>query len=433
MGRPARKVFRTLMAVTAALADTPITPNSTAGRNQEELRHIGPILPNRRQFLKAAGIGGAAIGLSSLGIASWRASAQGVFAAGSGPAYAAWGEWDQGSGPLTLVRAAVLSANPHNSQPWRFRISSSAIDIFVDPSRNMGNMDPYRREQHIGLGCSLENLLIAAQAKGFDPRLTVLPDAADATLVAHVALNPGTVSNLALYRAIPKRHTHRAPFDTTRNLSPSTLSGLDKEVADIQGAAIVWITSDTAKRQVGQLIVEAAQAIAADHDQSIDSFRWWRDSWSDIQTYKDGMTIDAAGLSPLITALGKILPPQSREQNDQAWIQQTRDNNVKTAAAVGIVVVRDATDNAQRIAGGRLYQRLHLAAVNRGVAMQPLNQITERIDRERFLALSPRFTQAAAQLMPESGSQPLMSFRVGYPTVNPSPSPRRGAEAVLIQ
>ena len=421
------------MAIPAALADTPVTPNATARGNQEELRHIGPIRPSRRQFLKAAGLGGAAIGLSGLGIASWRASAQGVFAAGSGPAYAAWAEWDQGSGPMTLVRAAVLSANPHNSQPWRFRISSSAIDMFVDPSRNMGNMDPYRREQHIGLGCSLENLLIAAQAKGYDPLMTVLPDAADPTLVAHVDLNPGTVSNLALYRAIPKRHTHRAPFDTTRNLPQSTLSALDQEVADIQGAEIVWITGDAARRQVGQLIVEAAQAIAADHDQSVDSFRWWRDSWSAIQTYKDGMTIDAAGLSPLITALGKILPPQSREQNDQAWIQQTRDNNVKTAAAFGIVVVRDATDNAQRIAGGRLYQRLHLAAVNRGLAMQPLNQITERIDREKLLGLNPRFTQAAADLMPESGWQPLMSFRAGYPTVNPSPSPRRRAEAVVIQ
>ena len=420
------------MAVTRSLAADPVVGvGQTAVGSQQKVSHVEPIRPSRRQFLKAAGIGGAAVGLTGLGIASWRASAQGVFAAGSGPAYAAWGEWDQGSGPLTLVRAAVLSANPHNSQPWRFRISSSAIDMFVDPSRNMGNMDPYRREQHIGLGCSLENLLIAAQAKGYDPLLTVLPDATDATLVAHVDLNPGTVSNLALYRAIPKRHTHRPPFDT-RNLPHSTLSALDQEVADIQGASIIWITSDTAKRQVGQLIVEAAQAIAADHDQSVDSFRWWRDSWSDIQTYKDGMTIDAAGLSPLITALGKILPPQSREQNDQAWIQQTRDNNVKTAAAFGFVVVRDAADNAQRIAGGRLYQRLHLAAVNRGLAMQPLNQITERIDREKQLGLNPRFTQAAADLMPEPGWKPLMSFRAGYPTVNPSPSPRRGAEAVLL-
>jgi len=66
--------------------------------------------------------------------------------------------------------------------------------------------------------------------------------------------------------SIPRRHTHRAPFDTTRNLSQITLSGLDHEVADIQHAAVVWITSDTAKRQVGQLVVEGAQAISADHD-----------------------------------------------------------------------------------------------------------------------------------------------------------------------
>jgi nitroreductase len=394
---------------------------------------IKAIRPSRRQFLKAAGIGGAAVGLGGVGIASWRASAQGVFAAGSGSAYAAWGDWDKGSGPITLVRAAILSANPHNSQPWRFRISPSAVDLFMDTSRNIGNMDPFRREQHIGLGCSLENLLIAAQAKGYDPRLTVLPDAGDPTLIAHVALNAGSASNVALYRAIPERHTHRAPFDTTRNLSPITLSSLDNEVADIHGAAIIWITSDVAKRQVGQLIVEAAQAIAADHDQSVDSFRWWRDSWSDIQAYQDGMTIDAAGLSPVITALGKILPPQSREQNDQAWIQQTRDNYVKTAAAFGIVVVRDPTDNVQRIDGGRLYQRLHLAAINRGLAMQPLNQITERIDREKLAGLNPRFTQAAAQLMLDPGWQPLMSFRVGYPTMSAQPSPRRRVEAVLLQ
>jgi nitroreductase len=397
-----------------------------------DLSHIEQIRSSRRQFLKMAGIGGAAVGLGGLGVGSWRASAQGVFAAGSGPAYAAWSDWDKGTGPVTLVRAAILSANPHNSQPWRFRISPSAIDMFVDPSRNIGNIDPYRREQHIGLGCSLENLLIAAQAKGYNPRLTVLPDAGDATLIAHVELNPGTESHVALYRAIPQRHTHRAPFDTTRDLSLSTLSSLDNEVADIHGAAIVWITGDTVKRQVGQLIVEAAQAISADRDQSVDSFRWWRDSWSDIQSFQDGMTIDAAGLSPLITALGKILPPQSREQNDQAWIQQTRDNYVKTAAAFGIVVVRDASDNTQRIAGGRLYQRLHLAAINRGLAMQPLNQITERIDREKFVGLNPRYTQAAADLMPEPGWQPLMSFRAGYPTVTASPSPRRRAEAVLL-
>ena len=262
--------------------------------------------PNRRQFLKAIGFGGAAVGVAGLGGLSWRASSQGVFGAGQGPAYAAWDQWDQGSGPLLLVRSAILSANPHNTQPWRFRVSGSEIELYVDPSRNTGAMDPYLREQHIGIGCALENLMIAAQAKGYQPQMSLLPDNTNPQLVARVELVQGEASNQALYEAIPRRHTHRAPFDTSRSLSSETLGALDSAVANISSAGVVWISSDAPKRQAGQLIVEAAQAFAADRQQSVDSFKWWRDSWSDIQRFKDGMTIDAAGLSPLFTAIVKI-------------------------------------------------------------------------------------------------------------------------------
>jgi hypothetical protein len=114
-----------------------------------------------------------------------------------------------------------------------------------------------------------------------------------------------------------------------------------------------------------------------------------------------------------------MLPSQSREQNDQAWIQQTRDNYIKTAAAFGIVVVRNAADNAQRISGGRPYQRVHLTAVSRGLAMQPLNTLTERIDCEALLGSAPRFAEAVASVLSEPGWQPLISFRIGYPTLQP--------------
>jgi nitroreductase len=407
-------------------------PNPVVPAVDAEIVHTDSARPSRRQFLRAAGIGGAIVGVGGLGVVSWRASDQGVFAAGTGEAYAAWREWDQGSGPTTLVRAAILAANPHNTQPWRFAIASSAVDIYVDLARNTGAMDPFRREQQIGLGCAVENLLIAAQAKGYDPRLTILPDPNNPTLIAHVDLGSGPQSNGALYQSIPKRHTSRAPFDTSRPVAQETLGALDAAVADIPGASVVWITSDTHKRRIGQLIVEGAQAFAADTKQSSDSFRWWRDSWSDIQRDKDGMTIDASGASPLVIALGKILPPLSREQNDQSWIRLTRDQYVKTASAFGIVVVNDATDDVQRTQGGRLYQRLNLLAVTKGLGMQPLNQITERIDREKALGLPARFDAGISSLLPPN-VQALMTFRIGYPTAEPPPSPRRPAENVLVK
>src|SRR3982074_1787469 len=91
-----------------------------AGRQQP-----GEASATRRQFLKVAGLGGAVLGVSGLGSLSWRTARQGVFDVGRGSAYAAWGQWDTGTGPLVLIRAAVLAANPHNSQPWTFRASAS--------------------------------------------------------------------------------------------------------------------------------------------------------------------------------------------------------------------------------------------------------------------------------------------------------------------
>ena len=55
-----------------------------------------------------------------------------------GDAYAPWGLWNDPSlrgAPLALVAAAVLAANPHDTQPWLFRISDDAIEVLADLSR----------------------------------------------------------------------------------------------------------------------------------------------------------------------------------------------------------------------------------------------------------------------------------------------------------
>ena len=65
------------------------------------------------------------------------------------------------------MSAAILAANPHNSQPWRFRVSDTQIDLFADRGRNLGTIDPFLREMHIGLGAALENLLLAAAVYGY--------------------------------------------------------------------------------------------------------------------------------------------------------------------------------------------------------------------------------------------------------------------------
>jgi hypothetical protein len=78
--------------------------------------------------------------------------------------------------------------------------------------------------------------------------------------------------------------------------------------------------------------------------------------------------------------VAKLLPAPSRASGDTFWVDQTRTGHTRTAAAYGVLLVADSRDPAQQLAGGRLLQRIHLAVTARGLALQHMDQITERID-----------------------------------------------------
>ena len=62
-----------------------------------------------------------------------------------------------------------------------------------------------------------------------------------------------------------------------------------------------------------------------------------------------------------------------------------------------------------------------------------MNQITERVDRERQTGAEPEFATASRQLIPDPAFQQLVAFRIGYPTGNDGRrlSPRRPAKDVV--
>jgi Nitroreductase family len=410
---------------------------------------------SRRKFLKLAGSG---IAIVVIGGTVWRAFSNGVFSSGQGPAYEPWKDWktesEEGIGPLSLVASAILAANAHNTQPWLFVVDPKRIDLFADTKRNIGTIDPFLREMYEGLGCSLENLVVAAEPKGYTYNLKLMPNPTSKTHVATISLVSTTKINnsrsgnnttntlssnlsepLSLYNSIPQRHTNRGPYDKNKPVTQDilqSLGGLSKTVSPEGAVTIFWFTTDDQRRKIRDLMLQATQAIIADPQQSYDDFKWYRANWQDIQTYKDGLTVDASGSPWYIEALAKILPPVSEEGYDSSQLQLAKDTYVATAAAFGIIAVRDVFDNLQRLQGGMFYQRMHLWATSNGLAMQPMNQITERADREVSLGIKQTFGNALRDLIANPNWQALMTFRIGYPTMEALSSPRRSIQEVVV-
>src|SRR5581483_6796722 len=100
-----------------------------------------------------------------------------------------------------------------------------------------------------------------------------------------------------LYVAIPHRHTNRFAYDVARPIPRSTFAALDA-LADDPATRVFWFTSADERQIVARQLVAAAAAIGVDREQAADNGeRWLRIDRDEIARHRDGLTLNAMGLS----------------------------------------------------------------------------------------------------------------------------------------
>jgi nitroreductase len=387
-------------------------------------------MPSRRAVIGGAG----SLVLAALGYRAWD---RGAFALGSGPPYAPWDEWRGTAldGNRRPLRAAILAASPHDTQPWRFAVSPDAIEVYADRARHLGAFDPFRREMHLGLGCAIENLVRAAQAFGMTAEVQPMSGHLEPSpgprpvMAARVALGSGQASRDPLFDAIPRRHTNRGPYRD----EPVAAERLRRlvDLASGPNLQVAFLSDAGARHEMAAVIIAATERIIADPEMSLDSFRWIRTGRREISMHRDGVTIETSGAGRLVTVAGKVLPDLDAARTDRFWLKTTRDVHTATAPMFGMILVRDRLDMAQAIDAGRAWQRLHLAATSQGLAAQPLNQPVEMIDRDQMLGRPDEFGPTLAKLSAADGWEPTFVFRLGYAKRDALRSPRRPLEDVV--
>jgi nitroreductase len=391
----------------------------------------------RRFFLKSAG--GATVVAVAGGV--WRACDQGVFSVGQGLAYEPWKDWRTHSndGALALVRAAILAASPHNTQPWLFKVTPSSIEVSIDTGRNVGALDPYLREEHIGVGCALENLMLAAAANGYQASTTLypgklepIPSGSGPQLLARVDLAAGTRLQSELYDAIPRRHTNRGPFLPQNSIPVPFIDALGRLPGDNPEVRIFLFTADADRKKVAEISSAANREIYVDPEVIRGTQRWMRTRWSAVEKYRDGLTIDASGQPPIAIDIAKMMPLRMLKWAASRGPKNGYSDLMLSAPLIGIVAVRDRYDRQDCMRAGRIWQRAHLLATARGLAARPCNEAVEMIDYERAHDRPPLRAGMLAEVLGDTSWQPTFVFYMGFPTLTARTSPRRPIEDVVV-
>ncbi|GAA3044245.1 hypothetical protein [Actinokineospora globicatena] len=130
----------------------------------------------------------------------------------------------------TAVLAAAFTRAPsvHNSQPWTLRLSGRRAVVHERVDVVLPRHDPLGRDRLISCGAAVTNLRLAVRRLGWAAPWRQFPDPAAPGALAEVdapAPAPITDTELAAYRAIARRHSHRGPF-ADRPVAPALVDAL---------------------------------------------------------------------------------------------------------------------------------------------------------------------------------------------------------------
>lgn len=317
---------------------------------------------------------------------------------------------------LFLLGYAILAPSGHNSQPWLFRVSDSYLDVIADRTRALPVVDPRDRALEISCGAAIGLLEVAARRFGLKTDLEITPNAEDPDLLARIRFASGSqpsIEEIALFDAIPNRHTNRTAF--SMDTLPATFTKGCTDIAHETGIEI-RVLAEIEDR------VELAILVAEGDRRQFDNpcFRRELAAWIHSKRLgsRDGMSGACLGMPDLLAGVGRLVI-RTFDMGDGI---AAADEAKILSGTPALLVFGSADTTRGWVNTGRALGRVTLLATSLGLATSYLNQPVE-VD-----ALRPDVKFVAGL-----DSQPQILLRVGRSQATLTPTARRDVSEVIVQ
>lgn len=320
---------------------------------------------------------------------------------------------------IDILYLASLAPSGHNAQPWTIKmISEDHWLIGTDPTRWLPVIDPENREALISIGAFLENLIIAAGAKGYEVESHLIAETSKNQDILEVKLHKVDHSNAFDLTNISLRRTMR------NNLLTDALSNHDIEfIIGENNDSFFYFPRRSPEGQYlseGTLLANKSQTYQNPAQEELSN--WVRWSNKDAQKFSNGLTAETMEIEGVARWYVKNFYSRKDVLTDsfrEATIKKITEQ-VATGSGWLLITSKDSSVS-ELIKVGRKLQQMWLGVRDRQIAIHPMNQMIEDVAMRRELS---SMVQVAGNIQ--------LVIRVGYSKNYPKPvSPRMSLQTII--
>lgn len=315
-----------------------------------------------------------------------------------------------------VIRDAVLLANRapsvHNSQPWRWVVRDTGLQLWADPCRRMPATDRLARELMLSCGAVLDHLRVAMAAAGWRCHTERLPDPQRPDHLATLWFRPSATVTAAQRRraaAVGARRSDRLPFGPPPGW-PVLESVLRETVRPFEVMLDVVGDGDRPRLADESALIEQLRRADTNY---LEELRWWTSPFESDATHVPEDALVSSAEAALVD-IARSFPPVGGRHRGAFEPDRSR-----------IVVLSTPRDDARLevLRCGEALSAVLLECTVAGAATCTLTHLTEIAESRRFLA----------RIVGTTG-EPQVLIRVGRATGDnghPHPTPRRLVTEIL--